>query len=105
MRGLSEDCLGRTDLDNAGEIHDRDGVADMLHNGEVVADEDVGQMALALQADHQVQDLASHRYVERRYGLIADDELGIEGERARYADALALPARKFVRIALEHLAG
>ena len=63
------------------------------------------RLALALELDHQVQHLAPHGDVERGDRLIGDDELGIERERARDADALALAAGEFVRIAVEHLAG
>jgi hypothetical protein len=64
-----------------------------------VRDEEVGEAELALQIAHQVQDLRLHRDVERRGRLVADEELGLERERARDRDALALPARELVRIA------
>ena len=47
---------------------------------------------------HQVEDLRLDRDVERRDGLVGDDQLRIERERAGEADALALPARELVRI-------
>src|SRR5580704_16737858 len=92
MRGPSEDALGRPLLDDAAKIHDRDAIAEMLHDRQIVADENVGQISLALQANHEVQDLTAHRDVERRHGFVRDHELRIEGERARNADALPLPA-------------
>src|SRR5262249_55455724 len=39
------------------------------------------------------------RHVERRGCLVADEHARTDGERARDADALALPARELVRIA------
>ena len=48
----------------------------------------------------QVQDLRLDRDVERRDRLVADDQARLDGERARDADALALPAGELVRVAL-----
>jgi hypothetical protein len=88
----------RRELDEAAEIHHADAVAHHVpHDREVVADEQVGQPELALQVLHQVQDLRLHRDVERRGRLVADQELGVGGQRARDRDALALAAREFVR--------
>src|SRR5260370_3117119 len=47
-----------------------------------------------------MDDLRLDRDVEGGYGLGADDELGIERERARDSDPLALAARHLVRIAI-----
>jgi hypothetical protein len=85
-------------LDEVAQVHDPDPVGDVLDDGEVVGDEQVGQVELAAQVEEQVEDLALDRHVERRHGLVADDELGIEGE-AGDADALALAAAELVRIA------
>ena len=75
----------------------------MLDHREVVRDEQVGQAELALQVAQQVDDLRLHRDVERRHRLVADDQARVERERAGDADALALPAGKLVRIAVERL--
>ena len=58
---------------------------------------------LGLQALHQVQDLRADRDVERADGLIGDDHLGLEHQRTRERDPLALAARELVRIALERV--
>ena len=50
-----------------------------------------------LHVDEQVQDLRLYRQIERRNRLVADDELGIEDERARDGDTLALSAGELVR--------
>ena len=54
---------------------------------------------LLLQVAQQVDDLRLDRHVERRDRLVGDDELRVDGERARDADALALAARELVRVA------
>ena len=93
----------RRDLDDLAEIHHRDAVADVLHHGEIVGDEQVGQAELALQVLQQVDDLRLDRDVERGDRLVADDQLGLDRERAGDADALALAAGELVRIALRVL--
>ena len=78
-------------------------MADVLDDGEVVGDEQIGEAELLLQIHQQVDDLRLHRNVERRHRLVADDQLRVERQRAGDADALALPAGEFVRIAVERL--
>jgi len=69
-----------------------------------VGDEQVGEPLLALQIHHQVDDLRLDRHVERGNGLVGDDQLGIERQRAGNRNPLALAALEFVREAL-HLRG
>ena len=71
----------------------------MPDDGEVVRDEEVGELELLLQVLEQVDDLRLDRDVERRDGLVGHDEVGVDGESARDADSLALPARELVRVA------
>ena len=53
-------------------------------------DEQVGDPALGLQLDEQVEDRGLHGDVQRRRWLVADHQLGLAGERARYRQALEL---------------
>jgi hypothetical protein len=55
-----------------------------------VGDEDVREAVIPLEVLQQVDHLRLHRYVERGHGLVADDELGLDGERTRDADPLTL---------------
>ena len=74
-------------------------VGDVSYDGEIMRDEDVGKAEPVLQIPQQVQDLRVDRDVERRYRLVADDELRLDRERAGDGDPLALAAGKFVGIA------
>ena len=56
-----------------------------------------------LQVLQQVDDLRLDGDVERRDRLVADDEVGLDGERAGDADALSLAAGELVRVALRML--
>ncbi len=88
------------DLDDAPEVHHRDAVRDVLDHREVVRDEDVREAEALLQVLQQVHHLRLHRDVERRHRFVADDELRLDGERARDRDALPLAAGELVRVAL-----
>jgi len=65
-----------------------------------VGDEEVRQAELVLQVLHQVDDLRLDRDVERRHRLVRDDEVGLDRQRPRNADALTLPAGELVRVAV-----
>ncbi len=51
-----------------------------------------------MQAAHEIQDLCLNRDVERRCRFVANDKVGIAGERAGDRDTLALTAGKLVRV-------
>ena len=57
--------LGRDDLDDLAEIHDRNAVADVLDHPQIVRDEQIGEPELLLQIEQHVQDLRLDRDVER----------------------------------------
>ncbi len=79
--------------------HHGDAVGHVVDHRQIVRDEQIGEAELVLQVLEQVEDLRLHRYVERRDRLVADQQVGIERQRPGDADALALAARKAVRIA------
>ena len=77
MRRLRVERVGIRELAQLAEVHDRDLVAHVLHDREVVRDEDQREAVLALHVFEKVQDLRLHRDVQRGYRLVADDELGV----------------------------
>ena len=88
------------DLDDLAEVHHGYAIGDVANEREVVRDEEVRQREVALQRLEQVDDLCADRHVERRDGLVEDDHLRVQRERAREADALPLPAGELVREAV-----
>src|SRR5579885_2392955 len=68
----------------------------MLHHGQVVRDEEVGQAKLPLQILQEVEYLRLNRDVERGDRLVGHDEGWVQGQSARYADTLALTAAELV---------
>src|SRR5512140_2619021 len=93
-----EQLFGGRGLDDPADVHHRDPLADVLDDAEVVRDEEVSEPELFLKVEQEVEDLRLHRYVQRGYGFVGDDQAGIQRQRAGDADALALAARKGVRI-------
>src|SRR4051812_44525549 len=100
MARVLEQRVGVGELDDLAEVHHRDAVADVPHDAEVVGDEDDRQAELGLQLLEQVDDLRLDRDVERGDRLVGDDELRLQRDRARHADALALAAGELVREAV-----
>ena len=97
---ITEDVRFRAVFHQVAEIHDADRVGDMLNHGQIVADEEIRQLVLILQLVEQVDDLRLNGHIERGDRLVADNELGIERERACNADTLALAAGELVRVAI-----
>jgi len=67
-------------------------VRDLPDDREVVRHEQVRDPELLLEVPQEVEDLGLDRDVERRDGLVADDQLRPERNRPGDADALALAA-------------
>jgi hypothetical protein len=99
------DRLGRTDLDDPAEVEDRDPVAEELRGREVVGDVQVGEVELALEIQHQLEDLCPHAHVEHGDGLVRDEEDRVEDDRARDHDPLLLPAGEVGRVLVHELLG
>src|SRR5690606_15472749 len=97
MARLCEDARLGGDLDDLAQIHDGDAMGDEFNDAEVVRNREIGNAEIALQIAEEIEDLRLHRYVERRNGLVADDDIGVEGQSPGNADALALTTGKLVR--------
>ena len=91
--------FGGRGFDHSAQIHDHDTVGQMLNHSQVMADEQVGQMQLFAQLVKQVDDLSLDGHIQCRHALITDQEIGFNRQGPGDADALALPARKLVRVA------
>ena len=98
---MAVDVVGVRDLDDLPFAHHHDLVGDVLDDGEIVRDEDVGEPELVLQVLQQVQHLRLHRHVERRHRLVADQDVGLHREAARDRDPLPLAAGELVRVLVE----
>ncbi len=92
--------LARSDLAELAEIHDADPVADLLDQGEVVRDEQIGEAELAAELLEEVEHLRLDQHVERGDRLVADEQRRLERDRAGDRDPLRLPARQLARVPL-----
>jgi hypothetical protein len=92
-------------LHDAAELHHHHAVGDLGDDAEIMGDEQHAGLLAALHFPHQFQDLRLRGDVERRGRLIGNQKRGIEHQRGRDHDALALPAGELMRIGVDHLLG
>jgi hypothetical protein len=100
MERVVEERVGFRQLHDLAEIHHGDPVAHVPDHGKIMSDDHEGQPEALLQVFEQIDDLRLDRHVEGRDRLVADDQLGIARQRPGDADALALAAGEFVRVAV-----
>ena len=98
MRGRIEHVVRGADFHDLTRIHDRNAVRHVRNDAEVVRDENDGELTLLIHAVDQFEDLRLNGDVERRCRLVADENIGIGGQRDRDDDTLAHTARKLKRI-------
>ncbi len=84
--------IRRGELNHMSEIHHGDPVGNVPDNKQVMGNEKIGETELVLKLVKHIYDLRLDRNVKRRNGLIADDEIGIYRQSARYTDSLPLTA-------------
>ena len=94
--GGTGDLVGGAFLHELTVLQNGDLVADVLDDGEVVSDEEIGEVELVLEIHKEVDDLGLDGDVEGADRFIADDELGFNGKGAGDTDPLALAAAKLV---------
>ena len=81
-------------LHDAPVAHDRDAVAEAQRLVEVVAHEQDGLLHARLQREQLVLQLVADQRVERREGLVHQEDVGVRGERAGEPHALLHAARQ-----------
>ena len=98
MQRVRKNLFGIGFLDYLAQVHNGDPIGYMFDHGEVMRDEQVREIEPLLKLAEEVQYLRLDRNVERRYGFVTDDELGLEGQRSRDAYSLSLSTREFVGV-------
>ena len=99
--GVADDLLGGADFYGVAFPHDHDSVADVFDDCEIVRDEEHRDAALALDVLEEVDDLGADGNVQGADGFVANEKARFDGEGAGDADALALAAAEFVRVAVD----
>ena len=98
MLRLRKHGLGRTFLDDLAGFHDKHPVRHRAYDGQIVRYEEVGQVVSTAKVGKQVEHLGAHRHVQRAYRFVKQDQFGLDDQRPRDGDPLALPARKFMDV-------
>ena len=75
----------------------------MFHHGEIVGNEEKSDAKFFLKILKQVHDLSLDADIECADGLVTDEQLRLDGQGPRNADALALSAAEFMGIAPHHV--
>ena len=96
---LVEDLLGGANFQELAGAHDGDARGDLRHYGETARNKNIRQREFVLEIRQEKENLRAHGNVEGRDGFVGDDELRMENESSRDADALALAAGEFVGVA------
>ena len=106
MAGWPRTCDGHVVLlEHAADVQDRDAVAHLHRFFDVVGDEHDRLLEIGLQPAELVLQPGARDRVDRAERLVHQQHRRVRGERARDADALPLPTRELVRIAVAVLRG
>ena len=97
MLRFAVDHLGRSSFHNLSPTQDDDLIADMLDDGKIVRNEQIGDPQLRLQICEQVDNLRLNTDIQRADRFIAYDERGFRREGARDPNPLSLAPAEFVR--------
>ena len=95
--------LGGTLFDNSSRPHHNDTIAQQPHHIQIVRHEQITHAHRLLQIVQQIENDCLHRDIERRGRLVQNDELGVQRDGARDADARLLAARQLMRKAIEQV--
>ena len=79
-------------------VHDENAVGDFRDNAEIVGDEDDGSAGIAADGGEEVEDLDLDGGVECCGGFVAEDDVGVVGDRHGDHDALTHSAGEFVGV-------
>src|ERR1700722_950618 len=90
LLGRIENRLNRPTLDDISSAHYTDGVGHVLHDRQVVGDEEVRETLISLELPQQVQYLALNGDVECARRFVEDDELWFNRKGTSDGDTLAL---------------
>ena len=90
-------------LHQSTQIHHPHPIAHVAHHREIVGDEEIRHLALALQVFQDVEHLSLHAHIQGRSRFVTDQEIGFTGQGAGNRDALSLTAGELMGIARQVL--
>lgn len=92
-------------LDEMALAEDEDLAGHVLNDGEVMGNEEEGEVGLGAELAEEVEQACLDGDIEGADRFVADEDLRLDGEGAGEEDALALAAAQFGREAVDGLAG
>ena len=95
------DLFACAEFNDASQIHDRDAVAKMSDDTQVMRNEQIGQIEFPLQLHQQVQDLGLNRNIQSRDRFIGNNQLRTQRQRPGNTDTLPLASTELMRIPIE----
>ena len=105
MLRCEKDLAHRAFFDDAAGVHHRDSIGMAGDDAQVVRDEQQREMKFLLHLFQQVEDLRLNRDIERRRGLVGNQQERLAGERDGNQDTLPHAARKLMRIVASRRSG
>ena len=79
---MAEEVTLGSHLTKTAEIHDADMIGNVMDNGKVVADEQIGQSEPPLKLFDQVENLRLNRHIKGGGWLVANKKSGVAGDRS-----------------------
>src|ERR1700739_2454368 len=101
MCGTFEDLVSIATLYDAAGVHDVGSPRGVVDHAEIMGDQYERKSSMLSEVVEEIEDLGLHGYVQGGCGLVCDQDLGLAGQRAGDADALALPTAQALRSAAE----
>ena len=92
MAGRLVDVVRCSLFDDAASEHHGNRVGELSHNGQIMGNEQVGQVELVLQISQEIEDLSLDRNIQGRDRLIEHKQPWLKHKGSGDGDALALPA-------------
>jgi hypothetical protein len=92
MLWIVEDARSGAAFHDLAEVQHERLIGELAHDGQVVADQNVGDMGFVADIGEQVEHLGLDRHVQRGDGFVEDQDGGLGGEGACDRDPLPLAA-------------
>ena len=86
-------------LHDTPQIHHRHVVGDVLHDRQIMRDEQISEAEFPAQFDEQIHHLGLDRDIKGRNRFVEHEEVGLQNKRAGDRDPLPLAAGEFVWVA------
>jgi hypothetical protein len=90
MHGPFHQWLAWPFLDNSAPVENKDSIGQVSSRGEIMSDEQDGQLSFPLQVGEEIQDPHANGDVEHGCGFVGDQQIRVDGEGPGDRDALTL---------------